>query len=126
MYQLHRTLKRMQIVVPMISVVLKNLCRGFATRLYPAERRQPFAGVRGSLRNDAATCILCGTCARICPSQCITVSRQEQRWQYDPSACVFCGVCSEACPVGSLRMLVERLPVSSKKERVLLRVLKKK
>ncbi len=109
-------------MVFMIPVVLKNLFGRCATRPYPQSPRQLFAGSRGQLINDAGKCILCGTCARNCPSQCLTVSRKEGLWQYEPFACVFCGVCVEACPTGSLSQLGQWRPAVRERERVVLKV----
>ena len=86
----------------MLPVIIRNLFASPATRRYPQEPRVVPERVRGRLRNDPEKCLLCGTCAKACPAQCITVLRQERSWQYDPNVCVYCGVCVEACPAGSL------------------------
>ncbi len=109
-------------MVFMTPVVLKNFLSQPATRLYPAEAREPFAGSRGKLWNSVATCILCGMCAKKCPSQCITVRRKDELWEYDPFACVFCGICTESCPTGSLQQLEERREVADHREKVVLKV----
>jgi len=106
----------------MLPVVLKNLFGRIATRPYPKQPRQPFAGSRGQIVNDPGKCVLCGTCARDCPSQCLTVSRKEGLWQYEPFACVFCGVCVESCPTGSLAQLSQWRPAVRERERVVLKV----
>jgi ech hydrogenase subunit F len=82
--------------------IMRNLVVKKSTRMYPAEVRQPFDKVRGELINDIGSCILCGTCAVKCPSQCIVVDKKAYTWTYDPFACVFCGVCVDTCPVKSL------------------------
>jgi len=106
----------------MIPVVLKNLFGRSATRPYPQKPRRPFAGSRGQLVNDAVKCILCGTCARVCPAQCLTVRRKEGLWEYEPFACVSCGVCVETCPAGSLSQLCQWRPAVRERERVVLKV----
>ncbi|RJX26524.1 MAG: 4Fe-4S dicluster domain-containing protein [Desulfurivibrio sp.] len=110
----------------MLPVVLRNLLGRCATRPYPRQARQPFAGSRGQLVNDAGSCILCGTCARVCPSQCLTVSRKDGLWQYEPFACICCGVCVEACPSGSLTQLGRWRPAVRERERVVMEVRREK
>ncbi len=65
--------------------------------------REPFAEVRGELKNEGSVCTLCGVCAVKCPSQCIVVDKKNATWQWDPFACVYCGVCVDSCKTGSLR-----------------------
>lgn len=74
------------------------------------------------MANNPEVCILCGICAKVCPSQCITVRRKDELWEYDPYACVFCGVCAAACPSGSLCQREERLPVVAVMEKVVVTV----
>ena len=109
-------------MVFMIPVVIRNLLSGSATRPYPRTSRLLFAGTRGQLVNDAEKCILCGVCARKCPSQCLTVKREEGLWQCDPFACVFCGVCVEVCPTGSLVQILQWRPAVNKREKIVVRV----
>jgi formate hydrogenlyase subunit 6/NADH:ubiquinone oxidoreductase subunit I len=109
-------------MVFMIPLVIRNLFGRCATRPYPRNPRPLFAGSRGQLVNDAGKCILCGTCARVCPAQCLTVRKKEGRWEYEPFACVSCGVCVEACPAGSLAQLGQWRPAVRQRERVVLSV----
>ncbi|MFW6324474.1 MAG: 4Fe-4S binding protein [Desulfovibrionales bacterium] len=89
---------------PMTSAVFRNLIKGSATRLYPAIKRDPFEGVRGTVKNDLSGCIFCGICERTCPSSCITVLKKQKVWKYDSFSCIFCGHCAEKCPTGSVVM----------------------
>jgi ech hydrogenase subunit F len=91
----------------MTANIMRNLAVKKSTRMYPAEVRQPFDKVRGELVNDIESCILCGTCAVKCPSQCIAVDQKACTWTYEPFACVFCGVCVDACPVKCLSQRVQ-------------------
>jgi formate hydrogenlyase subunit 6/NADH:ubiquinone oxidoreductase subunit I len=109
-------------MVFMIPVVIKNLLSRSATRPYPRTPRRLPPGVRGQLVNDAEKCILCGACARKCPSQCLTVKREEGLWQCDPFACVYCGNCVEVCPTGSLSQLRQWRPATGKREMIVVRV----
>jgi formate hydrogenlyase subunit 6/NADH:ubiquinone oxidoreductase subunit I len=89
--------------------LLRNLLRNSlhrpATRLYPRERREPFAGARGQLDIDADACSYCSVCEKRCPTGAITVTRKpEKSWTLRPHQCILCGYCIEACPKGCLRM----------------------
>lgn len=99
----------------MLSNVLKNLSRKYATRLYPFQTRPAFEGFRGRLMNKIEDCIFCKSCQIKCPSQCITVDPKAGTWDCDPFACVYCSVCVDACPTQCLSMVnVHRAPAPEK------------
>ena len=85
-----------------IPTILKNFASKRATRNYPFDQREIFPEVRGELKNKIEDCIFCSSCARKCPSQCITVDKKTAVWTLDPFACVNCGICVEACPTNCL------------------------
>lgn len=89
---------------------------GGATRLV---RQYPEAGVepvgdrqRGHLYNDAARCIVCHACDRVCPVDCFKMEGERDennkihcsRFDIDLSKCIYCGLCVRACPTDSLSM----------------------
>lgn len=58
-----------------------------------------------------ANCIACGSCARICPSDCIHVMGEKPMgakrkavrfFMLDFTKCSHCGLCVESCPVDGL------------------------
>ncbi len=100
--------------------VIKNLTRKSATRMYPTQVREPFADVRGELYNEIDQCIFCGTCARKCPSQCITVEKQTGLWKCDPFACIYCGICVDTCPTNCLHQKTTWRPVSQEREQIVM------
>lgn len=107
--------------------VVRNFLSKKATRLYPFEVRDPFAGYRGELVNDIETCILCSMCAKKCPSQCITVDREKGTWECDPYACIYCSVCVDNCPTNCLSMRnVHRKPAVAKEMYSLANEIRKK
>jgi len=88
--------------------ILGNLVKGPVTRNYPAEKREPFPGERGKLVIDEKNCIFCGMCARKCPANALTVTRQPKEWKFERFRCILCGYCVETCPKKCLS-LVDRL-----------------
>lgn len=96
--------------------ILENVSKKSATRLYPFEVREPFEDARGELYCDVEECIFCMTCARKCPSQCLSVDKKAQTWVCDTMACVFCGICVDACPVNCLGQKAAYRPVTSERE----------
>ena len=101
--------------------VLRNLFTKSATRLYPKETRETFERARGELFNEIRGCTFCKTCARKCPSQCITVDTKGATWQYDPFACIFCGICVENCPEKCLHQKQDYRKPSTGKEVVFMK-----
>jgi NADH-quinone oxidoreductase subunit I len=60
-------------------------------------------------------CTACGTCARVCPPQCIWIRRkvdtetgkpiqQPDEFVIDIDVCMNCGLCAEFCPFDAIRM----------------------
>lgn len=98
----------------MLPTVLSNLFSKPATRNYPFFVRDPFPQARGELVNDIGKCIFCGTCARKCPSQCLTVAKDKTdgSWALEVLACVGCGVCVDVCPVDCLSQKTTHRPVA--------------
>lgn len=98
----------------MLPTVLANFFARPCTRNYPLFMREPFPRARGELVNDIGKCIFCGLCARKCPSQCLTVTKEktEGAWSLEFFACVGCGVCVEVCPVHCLAQKTTHRPVA--------------
>lgn len=75
---------------------------------------------RGFHVYEIERCIACESCARSCPTDCITVARTAPRkmdrerdiatggaitqFSIDHSTCLFCALCVEVCPTGCLSM----------------------
>ena len=58
---------------------------------------------------DAEGCIRCGTCARSCPADIITIHKTgdvpvEIDWRY----CKGCGICVNECPKHCMKLVDER------------------
>lgn len=57
---------------------------------------------------DMSTCVLCGLCARRCPTGALKVDRVSGTWTVDRSACLQCGNCVNGCPKKSLALVPEK------------------
>ena len=93
-----------------------NFWRKKVTLQYPEQRWNLPDNYRGMpvLPVDPKTgrekCLACGSCARICPEQIITIEhevgedkkRRLKEFRIDMSRCMFCGLCAEACPTKGL------------------------
>lgn len=58
---------------------------------------------------DAESCVRCGTCARSCPANIITIHKEgpnpvEIDWRY----CKGCGICVNECPKKCMKLVDER------------------
>jgi Formate hydrogenlyase subunit 6/NADH:ubiquinone oxidoreductase 23 kD subunit (chain I) len=106
--------------LPMAGTALKNLFSRPATRLYPFVKRDPFAGTRGNISIDFTQCILCGICARRCPTHAITVSKERKEWSMDHLSCVICTNCVIVCPKKCLKLeneATQSVPAAASSER---------
>jgi pyruvate ferredoxin oxidoreductase delta subunit len=73
-------------------------------------------------RTDLEHCISCGTCARVCPENCVkmipspseggagggSAPDAKPKPQTDYDFCKGCGVCAEECPVKVIKMELEK------------------
>jgi ech hydrogenase subunit F len=88
----------------MMKILAKNVVRGPATLMHPRRRRKFTPVTRGHVQNAIEVCILCGLCARRCPTYALAVDKPAKQWQIDRLKCCLCGLCVEICPVKSLSM----------------------
>ena len=51
-----------------------------------------------SPETDPETCILCGMCAKVCPTGCVTVSDKVET---EKDECTACAACVKNCPTGA-------------------------
>ena len=52
---------------------------------------------------DAAACVACGCCAKVCPLSAIQVVKGVAA-QVDESKCVGCGKCARECPASVIEI----------------------
>lgn len=67
---------------------------------------------RGHLQLDAARCVACKACMKVCPVDAIWVDAERteagkfrvSRFDIDQLKCMYCGLCTRVCPTGGLTM----------------------
>jgi len=88
------------------------------TRLWPEEKLQPFAELKGHpvlVRRDDGKprCVACGLCENACPPRAIyiegheiedPIERAPATFEVDTTRCIMCGFCEEACPKEAIVM----------------------
>ena len=89
------------------KLVLRSLFGKPATLMYPVVARQWQERTRGSIAITEGDCILCGICAKKCPTHAITVSKAERLWAIERMKCIQCSNCVEVCPKKCLTMAPE-------------------
>ncbi len=117
-------MKRIFDTLNAFTVTIKNLGRPRVTEPLPwkAERAHPerfrasFALVDD--KHGEPACIACQACARICPSEIISIELERRvsevtgkkrgyptAFSLDMNACIFCELCVQVCPSDALVML---------------------
>ena len=103
------------------KMTLRSLLSKPETVMYPLQTRPAPQGLKGHVDNDMSTCILCGVCARRCPTEAISVAKKEGTWRIDRFRCVQCGSCVRECPKHCLSMEPSYAKAATKKDVVVLR-----
>jgi ech hydrogenase subunit F len=98
------------------KVIARSALSKYATRLYPFEKREPFAITRGHIAIDINACIFCSLCQKKCPTHAIAVDKAQKTWSIDRMKCIQCGACVEACPKKCLTMEHAYSPAAPTKE----------
>ena len=84
--------------------VIGSLFNKPATLMYPVIPREWEERTRGAVDIDKEKCVLCGMCARSCPTGAIDVNRKTSTWMIQRMNCIQCGACIENCPPSCLIM----------------------
>jgi formate hydrogenlyase subunit 6/NADH:ubiquinone oxidoreductase subunit I len=87
--------------------------KGIVTTKYPAEAYKPFDETKGLPVVDAKKCSHIGTCAKVCPTSAILVSKESVT--IDIGLCIFCGNCALACPNKAIKLTGE-IELSTRKK----------
>jgi formate hydrogenlyase subunit 6/NADH:ubiquinone oxidoreductase subunit I len=80
------------------KMVMRSLFNRPATLMYPVVAREYPPETRGHISVDMRICILCGICARKCPTDAITVDRNAKTWSIQRMRCIQCSCCVDLCP----------------------------
>ena len=95
------------------SMTFGSLFKRPETLLYPIETKEPPQGLKGTVKNEVETCILCSICAKKCPCDAIVVDKPGRTWKINHYQCIQCGSCVRECPKKCLVMSPERPPIAT-------------
>lgn len=98
----------------MLNLVLTNISRKPATRLYPFVIREPFGEFKGRIIFNPENCILCGICQKKCPPDALTVTKGDKTWELNVFRCIMCTECVGACPKECITISNERAKTGAK------------
>ena len=105
-----------------MGVTIRYFVKPIVTVQYPREKLQMSPRYRGypqfiiDPETQTHKCIACEMCARICPSQLITVEgtkfpgekqKRATKYVHKHQYCSLCGLCVEACPTNALEFSTE-------------------
>jgi len=95
-----------------LKVTFKYLVSPAITLQYPTQKMPMAQRFRGLVELDAAKCIMCSQCVKICPTDCLALKLEElpenkkklQAFKYRMELCCFCGLCAQVCPTAAIQM----------------------
>ncbi|GIP40949.1 NADH-quinone oxidoreductase subunit I [Paenibacillus sp. J31TS4] len=98
-----------------MGVTFKNMTSPKVTYAYPDVPLEMPDRFRGIQHFDPDKCIVCNLCAKVCPTDCITLTGKpnpdpEKRGKvidtYDINfeICILCDLCTEVCPTEAIVM----------------------
>ncbi|SFI66251.1 NADH-quinone oxidoreductase subunit NuoI [Thermoflavimicrobium dichotomicum] len=98
-----------------MGITLKNLAKPKVTYKYPHEPLEMPDRYRGIQHFDPEKCIVCNQCARICPTDCITLTGKKHpdpnkkgkiidTYDINFEICILCDLCTEVCPTEAIIM----------------------
>lgn len=95
-----------------LGVTLSQLPKKKVTLQYPDVMPEWPERFRGVHRFIPELCIVCNQCARVCPTNCISLSgtRDENKkmridtYDINFEICILCDLCTEVCPTESVLM----------------------
>ena len=100
------------------KMTLRSLFSKPETIRYPFEEPEHPACMKGVVEFDYSNCIYCGICEKRCPTNAISVNKNDQTWTIDHFACIQCGSCIRECPKSCLTMNPVLVHPSTEKKKV--------
>ncbi len=111
-------------ILPYLGTALINLFRKPSTEAFPkGEPPKAQPNYRGRLTYDAAKCINCGLCERVCAPNCMTRTQRpapggepgdlEVTFTFDLTSCTFCGLCADFCSKKAIVLTDDYMMVGS-------------
>jgi NADH-quinone oxidoreductase subunit I len=111
-------------VLKSMGVAFRHLFTDSVTLQYPTVKMTMPERSRAKLFNKIEDCIGCSQCARVCPTDCITIKTEKRGkeepaifasngtaikmrtyvYDIDMALCCYCGLCTFSCPTNSLVM----------------------
>ena len=98
----------------MLNLIIANVSRKPATRLYPFEIRAPFKEFKGRIVFNPENCIYCGICQKKCPPDAIKVTKADKTWELNVFRCIMCTECVGGCPKDCITISNERPKTGAK------------
>ena len=98
-----------------LGVTFKNMTRKKVTYAYPDVPIEMPERFRGIQHLDPEKCIVCNQCARICPTECISLVGKPNpdpekkvkvldTFDINFEICILCDLCTEVCPTEAIVM----------------------
>ena len=53
---------------------------------------------------DEESCIHCGVCTAMCPTDALTLEKSDRTIRFDVDKCSACGMCTRVCPVKAMTL----------------------
>ena len=99
-------------LLPIFKEAIRNLFHKSVTIEFPYEHVKVPNGFRGAPEVNPSLCIVCKTCEKECPTQCISITSADPSeiqnftenkgkpfwFSINLSQCMFCQICEEYCP----------------------------
>jgi ferredoxin len=82
----------------------ENYAKGIA---YLKEQGLKITPAAQKISRDLDSCIQCGMCTAICPSDALYLNMATREVVFDTERCAACGLCTRVCPVAAMRVEVE-------------------
>lgn len=91
-----------------LKIVLRNILKGPSTEKYPFEDSPAPEKLRGKIKHNPETCMVCHMCEHVCAGGAIRIQESKDKEGVDfvvwHNSCAFCGLCEYYCPTGAIHL----------------------